>query len=49
MARLSDAQALKRLRETLKSRPTDSIDDVLKLGRKLPPAWRDGSIAELVV
>jgi DNA-binding XRE family transcriptional regulator len=49
MARLSDAEVLQHLKELLKSRPEDSIDKVLQLGRDLPEPWRQSSVAELVV
>lgn len=49
MTRPSDVEALNALKQLLKSRPMDSIDEAIKLGRKLPSEWRGSSVADMVV
>lgn len=48
MGRLSDAEALERLKETLRTLPPDLVEQVIRHGRSVPGEWRAMTAADMV-
>jgi hypothetical protein len=48
MGRLSDAEALERLKDMIKTMPPDLVDQVIRHGRSAPGEWRAMTAADMV-